>query len=109
MKDKISFPKLIWCLIVPFAAITNYRLNRNVAAFDLQNRRNMYEMKKILKKIFAEFYRLKRSDAGEETVFYETWRLYQRFLLEVVTTLCINPLVQITLLTPIVHLTPYFI
>ena len=55
MKDKISFPKLIWCLIVPFAAITNYRLNRNVAAFDLQNRRNMYEMKKILKKIFAEF------------------------------------------------------
>ena len=104
MKDNISFPKLIWCLTVPFAVITKYRLNRNVVSFDLQKRRNTYEVKEILKEIFEESYRLKTSDAGEETVFYETWRLYQRFLLAVVATLCINPLVRITLLTPIVFL-----
>ena len=108
MKDKISFPKLIWCLIVPFTVITTYRLNRNVTSFDLQKVRNTYEVKEILKEIFEESYRLKTSDAGEETVFYETWRLYQRFLLAVVATFCINPLVRITLLTPIVLLIAIF-
>ena len=108
MEDKISFPKLIWCLIVPFAVITNYRLNRNVTSFDLQKVRNTHEVKEILKEIFEESYRVKTSDAGEETVFYETWRLYQRFLLAVVATFCINPLVRITLLTPIVLLIAIF-
>ena len=108
MKDKISFPKLIWCLIVPFTVITTYRLNRNVTSFDLQKVRNTHKVKEILKEIFEESYRLKTNDAGEETVFYETWRLYQRFLLAVVATFCINPLARITLLTPIVLLIAIF-
>ena len=52
MKDKISFAKFILCLIVPFAVISNYRLNRSVVSHDLQKSRNTYKVKKILSEIF---------------------------------------------------------
>ena len=101
MKDKISFAKFILCLIVPFAVVTNYRLNRNVVSVDLQKSRNTYKVKEILREIFQESYRLKTDDPSGETVFYETWRLYQRVLLAVVATFWIDPLHRITLMTPI--------
>ena len=41
MKDKISFAKFILCLIIPFAVVGNYRLNRNVASVDLKTYRNI--------------------------------------------------------------------
>ena len=76
MKDKISFSKFIFCLIIPFAAVTNYRLNRRVVSVDLQKSRNRNKVIEILKEIFQESYRLKTNDPSGETVFYETWRLY---------------------------------
>ena len=104
MKDKISFPIFILCLMVPFAVVANYRLNRSVVSVDLQKFKNAYEVKEILREIFAEPYRFKTGHSREETVFYETWRLYQRVLLAIVATFCIDPIVRITLMTPIVIL-----
>ena len=40
----------------------------------------------------------------KKTVFYETWRLYQRLLLAVIASFCINPIVRISLMIPIVIL-----
>ena len=104
MKDKISFAKFILCLIIPFAVVANYRLNRNVASADFVKSRNTYKVKEILSEIFQESYRLKTDDPSGETVFYETWRLYQRVLLAIVATFWIDPLKRITLMTPIVFL-----
>ena len=104
MKNKISFAKFIFCLIVPFAIAANYRLNRNVVSVDLQKSRNTYNVKKILSEIFQESYRLKTNDPSGETVFYETWRLYQRVLLAIVATFWIDPLKRITFMIPIVIL-----
>ena len=104
MKDKISFAKFILCLIVPFAVVTNYRLNRSVVSFDLQKSRNTYKVKQILSEIFQEPYRLKTDDPSGETVFYETWRLYQRVMLAIVATFLTDPLKRITIMAPIVFL-----
>ena len=104
MKDKISFPIFILCLMVPFAVVANYRLNRSVVSVDLQKFKNAYEVKEILREIYAEPYRFKTGHPREETVFYETWRLYQRVLLAIVATFYIDPIVRITLMTPIVFL-----
>ena len=104
MKDKISFAKFILCLIVPFAVVTNYRLNRSVVSFDLQKSRNTYKVKQILSEIFQEPYRLKTNDPSGETVFYETWRLYQRVMLAIVATFLTDPLKRITIMAPIVFL-----
>ena len=108
MKDEISFLRFMLCLMVPFAVVVNYRLNRNVVSVDLQKSRNTYEVKEILREIFEESYRIKTADSGEKTVFYETWRLYQRVLLSVAATFCTDPLVRITVMTPIVLLIAIF-
>ena len=104
MKDKISFAKYILCLIIPFAVIANYCLNISVVSVDLQKFRNTYKVNEILSEIFQECYRLKIDDPSGDTVFYETWRLYQRILLAIVATFWINPLKQITLMIPVVIL-----
>ena len=104
MKDKISFEKFILCLIVPFAVVFNYRLNRNFVSVDLQKSRNAYKMKEMLREIFQECYRLKTDSPSGETVFYETRRLYQRVLLAIVATSWIDPVKRITLMTPTVIL-----
>ena len=104
MKDKISFAKFILYLIVPFAVVTNYRLNRNIVSVDLQKSRNTYKVKEILREMFQEPYHLKTDDPSGETVFYETWRLYQRVFLAIVATFWIDPLRRITLMIPIVFL-----
>ena len=104
MKDKISFAKFILCLIIPFAVVANYRLNRNLVSADFVKSRNTHKVKEILSEIFQESYRLKTDDPSGETVFYETWRLYQRVLLAIVATFWIDPLKRITLMTPIVFL-----
>ena len=104
IKDKISFAKFIWHLIVPCVVVRNYILNRNTVSFDLKDTRNVSKVKKVLSEIFEESYRLKTNDSREETVFYETWRLYQRVLLAVVATFWIKPIERITLLTPAVTL-----
>ena len=104
MKDKISFQKLILFLMIPFAAVGNYLLNRNVISVDPQRLGNESEVKKVLREMFEEPYRLKRDDSRKKTVFYETWRLYQRLLLAVIASFCINPIVRISLMIPIVIL-----
>ena len=106
MKDKISFPKFILCLMAPFVLVAHCFLNRNVVSVNLQIRRNLSEseVKNILREIFEESYRIKTEDSREETVFYETWRLYQRVLLAFVATFCIDPIVRITFMTPTVIL-----
>ena len=45
MKDKISLANFILCLIIPFAVVSNYRLNRSVVSVDLQKSRNTYKVK----------------------------------------------------------------
>ena len=54
--------------------------------------------------MFRESYRLKRDDSSGETVFYESWRLYQRTLLAIAAAFYVDPLKRITLMTPIVLL-----
>ena len=102
MKDKISFPKFIICLMIPFALVVYKILNRNVVSLALQKPINVSYVKRILKEMFEEPYRLKTDESRGETIFYETWRLYQRVLLTVVATLFINPLERITFMTPII-------
>ena len=106
MRDKISFSKFILCLVAPFVLVANCFLNRNVVSVNLQNSRDLSELevKTILREMFEESYRIKTEDSREETVFYETWRLYQRVLLAIVETFYIDPIVRITFMTPTVIL-----
>ena len=90
--------------MVPFTVAANYRLNVNTASVDLQKFRNIYKVKEILSEIFQESYRLKTDDSSEETVFYESWRLYQRILSAIPATFWVVPLKRITLMTPVVPL-----
>ena len=50
--------------------------------------------------MFEEPYRLKRNDLRGESIFYETWRMYQRVLLAISATFFINPIMRITFMTP---------
>ena len=111
MKDKISFPKFILFLMIPVAAVGNYLFNRNVISVDTQGLGNESEIKKVLREVFEESYRLKRDNSRGRTVFYETWRLYQRLLLAVIASFYINPIIRISFMTPIVILitTYYFL
>ena len=79
-------------------------LNKNVVSVALQKPINVSYVKRILKEMFEEPYRLKRDESRREIIFYKTWRLYQRVLLAVVVTLFINPLERITFMTPIIIL-----
>ena len=104
MKDEISFQKFIWCLLFPFAVVVRYLCDRNLIFTSFQNNRNMSGLKKTLSEMFVDSYRPKANDSRKETVFYETWRLYQRVLLAIVAIFCINPIVRITFMTPTVIL-----
>ena len=87
--------------MIPFAVVAQCLLNRNVISVNLQNTSNLSEseVKKILREIFEEYYLLKINDTREETVFSQTWRLYQRVLLAIVVTFCIDLIVRITIMT----------
>ena len=104
MKDEITFPQFIFCLIAPFAVVVYKFVNRNVVSVVLQESRDVSKVKTILQEMFEESYRLKKKDSRGESIFYETWRLYQRVLLSIVSTYFINPLVRITFTTPIIIL-----
>ena len=107
LKDEITFPQFICCLLAPCALVACILLNRNVASVDLRQSRNISEVKMILKEMFEECYRSKATDTieeSEETIFYETCRLYQRVILAIVATFFINPLVRITLMIPVITL-----
>ena len=108
MKDEITFPKFIFCLMIPFALVVYHILNRNVVSVVLQKSRNVSKLQRILQEMFEESYRHKRNDSRRESVFYETWRLYQRVLLTFVATYFINPMVRITFMTPIIILIAIF-
>ena len=56
-------------LIVAFAVLTNYRVNRNIVFFDLQKFRGKFEVKGIFGEILEESYQLKAGDSREESVF----------------------------------------
>ena len=99
MKDEISFPKCIICLMIPFALVVYKFLNRNDVSVNLQKPMNVSCLKRILKEIFEEPYRFKKNNSSGETIFYETWRLYQRLLLAIVATHFINPLTRIASMT----------
>ena len=79
-------------------------LNRNVVSVALQKPINESYVKRILKEMFEEPYRFKSGDSSGETIFYETWRLYQRVLLAIIATRFINPLERITFMTPVIIL-----
>ena len=102
MKDQISFPKFIICMMIPFALVVCKMLNRNVVSVALLKPINESNVKRILKEMFEEPYRRKRHGSTGETIFYETWRLYQRVLLVFVATFFINPLERITFMTPVI-------
>ena len=104
MKDEISFSKFIICLIIPLTFVVYKILNRNVVSVALQKPINESYVKRILKEMFEEPYRLKSDDSSGETIFYETWRLYQRVLLAIIATRFINPLERITFMTPVIIL-----
>ena len=104
MKDEISFSKFIICLIIPLTFVVYKILNRNVVSVALQKPINESYVKRILKEMFEEPYRFKSGDSSGETIFYETWRLYQRVLLAIIATRFINPLERITFMTPVIIL-----
>ena len=88
--------------MVPFALVVYRIFNRNVVSVVLQKPRNVSKVQGILQEMFEESYRVKKNDSRRETVFYETWRLYQRVLLTFAATYFINPLVRLTFMTPII-------
>ena len=90
--------------MIPLTLVVYKILNRNALSVSLPKPMNMSYVKRILKEMFEEPYRLKRDDSEGETIFYKTWRLYQRVLLAIVATHCINPLVRIASMTPIIIL-----
>lgn len=100
--NKISYPKFILDVMILFPVVEQCLLNRNVISVNPQNTSNLSEseVKKNLRDIFEEYYRLKRNYIREETVFSETWRLYQQVLLVIVVTICIDPIVRIRIMTP---------
>ena len=107
IKDEITFPQFICCLVAPCALVAYFLLNRNSVSVDLQQSRNVSEVKMILKEMFEECYRFKTVDIIEETeeaVFYETWRLYQRVILAIVATFFVNPLIRVTFMAPVITL-----
>ena len=104
MREEITFPQFIFSLMIPFAVVVYHILNRNVVSVNLQKSRNVLKVKRILQEIFEESYRFKRNCSKEESIFYETWRLYQRVLLAFAATYSINPLVRITFMTPVIIL-----
>ena len=100
MRDEITFPQFICCLMIPFAVVVYNIVNRNVVFVVLQQSRNVSKVKIILQEMFEEPYRLKRNDLRGESIFYETWRMYQRVLLAIAATFFINPIMRITFMTP---------
>ena len=104
MKDEISFSKFIICLMIPLTLVVYKVLNRNVVSVALQKPINESYVKRILKEMFEEPYRFKKDESSGGTIFYETWRLYQRVLLAIIATYFINPFVRITCITPIIIL-----
>ena len=60
MKDEITFPQFIFCLIGPFAVVVYKFVNRNVVSVVLQESRNVSKVKTILQEMFEESYRLKK-------------------------------------------------
>ena len=97
--EEIPSSKRILYLMVPFAVVVQYLLNRNVVSTNLPEPRKVSEVKRSLSEIFKESYQLKT-----ETAFYGTCQVYQRVLLAIVATSYINTLEQITLMTLIVIL-----
>ena len=69
MKDEITFPKFIFCLIIPFALVVYHILNRNVVSVVLQKPRNVSKLQKILQEMFEESYRHKKKMIQEEKAF----------------------------------------
>ena len=102
MKDQISFPNFIICLRITFALVVYKILNRNVVSVALLKPINGSYMKRIWKQMFEEPYRRKRHDSTGDTIFYETWRLYQRVLSVFVAIFFINPLKWITFIASVI-------
>ena len=102
MRDEITFLQFIVCLMIPLALVVYKFLNRNIVSVALQKPINESYVKRILKEKFEEPYRLKGDESRGETIFYETWRLYQRVLLAIIATFFINPLQRIAFMTPII-------
>ena len=100
MRDEITFPQFTCCLMIPFAVVVYKIVNRNVVFVVLQQSRNVSKVKIILQEMFEEPYRLKRNDLREESIFYETWQMYQRVLLAIAATYFINHIMRITFMTP---------
>ena len=72
IKNEITFPKFIICLMIPIALVVYKIINRNVVSVVLQKPVNVWHAKKILEEMFEESYRLKRHHSGGESIFYET-------------------------------------
>ena len=100
MRNVISLQKFVMCLVFPFASIYLLQARRTVICLNTEIGENERMVTLYLKENFEEAYR-KRVNKGYN-VFWETWRLYQRLILAVVTTYAINPVERICFSAPII-------
>ena len=100
----ITMRQFVISLIFPWVAVyfwlTRRCFENNNVKRSIQEESREENVRSLLHEIFQEAYR-KRVNKGYN-VFWETWRLYQRLILAVVTTYAINPVERICFSAPII-------
>ena len=99
MWNVISLRKFVMCLIFPFTSIYQKMATRRIRCLNKTGQAEKM-VRVYLRENFEEAYRYR--EGKEYYVFWETWRLYQRLFLAVVTTRAINPVERICYSAPII-------
>ncbi|XP_057302307.1 uncharacterized protein LOC130636566 [Hydractinia symbiolongicarpus] len=93
-KHRLSIKEFFLCVFIPLATLPYYlkvrclsrRVINNISEID--NLTNMFE----------EPFRL---NAKKKPIFWDSWRLFQRFIIAVFTTYFINPIQRLSLILPV--------
>ena len=106
MTDKtITMRQFVFSLIFPWVAVYFWLTRRccensNWVRSSNQKESRDENVRSLLHEIFQEAYR--KIKGKDESVFWETWRLYQRLILAVITTYAINPVERICCTAPLI-------
>ena len=100
MWNVISLRKFVMCLIFPFTSIYLKITRGRIRCLNKKTGQAEKMVDIYLRENFEEAYRHRKGK--KYYVFWETWRLYQRLILAVVTTYSINPVERICYSAPII-------
>ena len=95
----ITMREFVVSLIFPYA-VFYFMIKTRKATQRLTTSDNEKCVRELLTENFEEAYR--KRNGKEYNVFWETWRLYQRLILAVVTTYAINPVERICFSAPLI-------